>query len=510
VAGSLIGGLVGGLLALVLLAGRQLLRGAWAARRWWVAPLAAWLALLAGLVPREAPGAGALGAAWLLAVVGCTLLGSPWSAAPGGWGVAAPEYGRRTTLARGKADKVWRGDEPPPRRWAVPKLIPYGPRVRWRLRRWWVGYWLALPVLWPERRGYVTAVVGDGGTGKSFLLCDLATALLTGGPWLGLAVQRVKNVLYCDAELDLDTMKERAWQIARGRGLDRPPKGLHYLSLPCSVATPEGMALVAREVRRTKAELVLFDSLTIGSAGIGLADASGWNALLAGFETWGVPVVAIDHQPKHGTGPIGSVLKIARLRSIMLLDKRESGAIGVEHAKHNFSAKVPDFAVKAEFAHTDPDDPAPGAVRFSLAGAAPWAVDVAGVGTPDGPPEPKRPRRWGVREQAALDVWAARGAQGATVGAVADELRRTDPRTWGDRSYKTLTEIAKRLDAAGALRRAGTVRHRGRPPAGLYVATGQDVEADAVAQAEALLRAHSPRAPRPGGPEGGAGGAGEA
>jgi hypothetical protein len=125
--------------------------------------------------------------------------------------------------ANTRAEEVGVGQEPPPREWAVPRVVPHGPRRRCRLRRWWLGPWLAVPVLWPERRGYCTCLVGKCGTGRSYVLLDLGVALLTGHPWLGLAVAKVKRVLYVDAELDLDTMKLRAWEVARGRGLERLP-----------------------------------------------------------------------------------------------------------------------------------------------------------------------------------------------------------------------------------------------------------------------------------------------
>jgi hypothetical protein len=123
--------------------------------------------------------------------------------------------------------------------------------------------------------------------------------------------------LYVDAELDADTMRERCWQIARGRGLSRPPGpshwwhlpwarvrpwGLYYLSLPVSVATGEGQRLMARTARRCKADLILFDSMTIGSAGTALTDSDGWNVNISAMEAWGRPVVCIDHQPKSGNG----------------------------------------------------------------------------------------------------------------------------------------------------------------------------------------------------------------
>jgi AAA domain len=515
-----VGGLIGGTLGLAW----RLARWGWGTRRWWAPTVLASVAL-----PLVAPAAPGLLAAGVLAFVGvCTLLAAPWSACSagaGGWGVSRAEHGTRNT----RAEDVSKGKEPPPRRWAIPRLIPYGPRPKWRPARWWVGPWLAVPLLYPERRGYCTCVVGSGGTGKSYVLLDLGIALLTGQPWLGLAVAGVRRILYVDSELDVDTMRLRAWEIARGRGLTRPPRGLFYLSLGESVATPEGRARVGREVRRVRAQLVLFDSLTIGAAGANIANADAWNGIIAGMELWGVPTVCIDHTSKAGEDPVGTFMKIARLRSILRLERRgeskTDGAaieatVGVEHRKSNFGPLVAPFAIRSRFEHADPDDPAPAAVTFT-ASDAPWAVDVAGAGTPDGPPEPRGApvppaRRWSVREAAVLDAWASFGPAGATAGQVAAELRRRDPRTWGPphgdpkRAHKGVLTIAKRLVEAGALRDTGqTVTHaRGSTPAAIYVAAGQDQAADAVAQAEAVLRARRRRPEAPG-PSGGAGGPGE-
>ncbi len=58
-------------------------------------------------------------------------------------------------------------------------------------RRWLVPDWLP----W----GHVTALYGDGGTGKSLLAQTLMTAAATGRPWLGLPVEPVRCLgLFCE------------------------------------------------------------------------------------------------------------------------------------------------------------------------------------------------------------------------------------------------------------------------------------------------------------------------
>ena len=353
----------------------------------------------------------------------------------------------------------------------------------------------------------MTTVIGSGGTGKSYLLVDLALALLTGGLWLGQRVLPLRSVLYVDAELDVDTMRERGWQVARGRGLSRPPGpsrwwqlpqawlrpyGLHYLSLPISLATEEGLALVAARARACRAELILFDSLTIGSAGASLADQNAWNRVLSGMEAWGVPSVVIDHMGKsEGRGAVGSFMKQAKVRSALELERQKDGTIAVGHAKSNFGPMLPEWRIRPVFQHTDADDAASGVVRFDVvtSDGVPVVADPDGAGTAERPANgglkaPPAPM-WGKREQVVLEAFAARGGAGATVPTIAADLA---PRL-GSRAYKSVGEAVRKLAAGGALLEVEKVTAPGRPPASRYVVSGAAPAEDvAVAQAEALLR----------------------
>lgn len=248
-----------------------------------------------------------------------------------------------------RAVRVSSGGEPPPKKWAVDGLVPHGPR-----RPWWAFWW--------PRRGYVTAVVGTGGVGKSYLLLDLALAALTGGEWLGHPVRRVRSVLYIDAELDVEECRRRAYPLARGRGLRTVPRGLHYLSLVgCSLASVRekadgaavvrpgpGVEAVRRATRRVGSDLNLFDSLTIGATGASLNDQNGWNRIMDGMESWGPPVVVIDHLGKDASrGAVGSFMKQAKVRSMLALEALR-GVIRVTHSKNNFGPMADPFAVAVQ------------------------------------------------------------------------------------------------------------------------------------------------------------------
>ena len=381
------------------------------------------------------------------------------------------------------------GPEPPPRVWPVTALVPQGPRPRWRLR------WHPVPV---ERvaRGYVTTVIGSGGTGKSYLLVDLALALLTGTAWLGRPVAAMRSVLYVDAELDADTMRERAYQVARGRGLPRPPgyahwwqrpaswlrpRGLYYLAMPVSLNTEAGLELVAKQARTCKAGLVLFDSLTIGSAGAALSDQNAWNDILTGMESWGVPVVCIDHMGKSERGgAVGSFMKQAKVRSALELERQKDGSVAVEHAKSIFGPMLPGWTVRPVFEHADPEDPVSAVVRFDVVDA-----DGRAVAAPAPAAAKRKPRRR-PREQAVLDAFRERGAAGATAKAVGEALRGT----LGARAERTVYDAVKKLEGAGALVLLDRVpTPGGGPPAARYAAAGElPLDAVALAQAEALLR----------------------
>ena len=231
-------------------------------------------------------------------------------------------------------------------------------------------------------------------------------------------------------------MRERAWQVARGRGLSRPPgpsrwwqlpwswvrpRGLYYLALPVSLATEEGLELVARKAKACGAELVLFDSLTIGSAGAGLSDQNAWNTILSGMEAWGVPCVVIDHMGKtEGRGAVGSFMKQAKVRSALELERkagRHRGLRAREDQLRPHAAGVADPPRVRALRRGRPRR-RPGALRCRGRGrASRWRIGASVARTPGG-------SAWGTREQLVLDAFRARGGAGATAKTIGQELRQ--------------------------------------------------------------------------------------
>jgi hypothetical protein len=258
---------------------------------------------------------------------------------------------------------------------------------------------------------------------------------------------------------------------------------------------------VAARAKACGAELILFDSLTIGSAGAGLADQNAWNRVLSGMEAWGVPSVVIDHMGKtEGRGAVGSFMKQAKVRSALELERKPDGTIVCEHAKSNFGPMLPAWRIRPVFEHCGPDDSATAVVRFDVVGAdgLPVVADPDGSAAAAGPAAApaRQTKPWGVREQRVLDAWRARAGAGAVPRTIADELAPE----LGNRAYKAVLDAVKKLEAGGALVAVEKVpTPTGGPPATRYVAAGAATVADvAVAQAEALLRSARPQAPSSG------------
>lgn len=344
----------------------------------------------------------------------------------------------------GRPQRVDKKQAPPPKVFTVPKLVPHGPLPRWHWR------WGLPPWGW-ERRGYVTTALGVGGVGKSFVLLDLGLAALTGGDWFGLPVRPARCVLYVDAELDVEECERRAHPLARGRGFERPPAGMHYLNITGYTLAPvkekaedgsevewqPGIERMLAAVRRMKhpPDLILLDSITIGSPGATASDEKAWNRIYSALETFGCPVVAIDHMDKAGKGAYGSMMKQAKVRSSVKLTRRGE-CITVEHEKHNFSAKHPTFAVFPEFG--DEEDDPDYIVRF---GTEPPSIHQEPEAV-DGPVDGPTPLR-------LVPPAGKLGTRMAILGWIKGNVTEPTPRQ----------EIVKAIEAAGLFKPATTQLH---------------------------------------------------
>ena len=170
-------------------------------------------------------------------------------------------------------------------------------------QRWLVEEWLA-------DAAYVGILCANGGVGKSALAMYLSMCVSGAQDFLGIAT-RHGPTLYVDGELHADVFWRRAYAMARGMGLARPPRDMHYYRLPGPLTEPWVQERLRRHVRSVapwyrrwmvwspaRPVLVVFDSLTIaGGMGTALTDQQ-VTALMDEMERWGVPVLAVDHVTK--------------------------------------------------------------------------------------------------------------------------------------------------------------------------------------------------------------------
>jgi len=206
--------------------------------------------------------------------------------------------------------------------------------------------------------GYVTLLYGEGAQGKSYLAISLAICISLGEPFL-LKGCRQTNVLYLDWETDQDDFTYRAYRIAAGMGLERPPTDTFmYMRLE----RPLGMILpaVKKLIEQSQVGLVVIDSLTMA----GVRDVNSVEKVTDFFEqlrSMQTTVLALDHQPKPQKDdqgysmrrPLGSVMKENLSRSVIQMQKVgwKPGQMDVklQHTKSTFGRLTPDASFSIIF-----------------------------------------------------------------------------------------------------------------------------------------------------------------
>jgi hypothetical protein len=211
-------------------------------------------------------------------------------------------------------------------------------------------------------KDHTTSLFGDGGSAKSVLALSAGTAISGGAEkWLG---RKVRNspVLYADFELDADEQRRRAYQVARGVYLEKPPHDLLYVS---------GLGRHVGEVLKECLEicasegigLVIVDSLGIALQG----DAESARDVIAfhrryldPFRAAGVTLLVVDHQGKTQAGEryqnkrsFGSVYKENLARSVIQVEPGDRGegllTVKLRQTKHNFGSKAEPFGAWLTF-----------------------------------------------------------------------------------------------------------------------------------------------------------------
>jgi hypothetical protein len=211
-------------------------------------------------------------------------------------------------------------------------------------------------------KGHTTSLFGDGGAAKSVLALSVGTAISGGaGEWLGRKVHS-SPVLYADFELDADEQRRRAYQVARGVCLEKPPHDLLYVS---------GLGKRVGEVLEGCLDIcagegvgvVIVDSLGIALQG----DAESARDVikfhqryLDPFRAAGVTLLVVDHQAKTQAGEryqnkrsFGSVYKENLARSVVQVEPGDRGdgllTVKLRQTKHNFGPKAEPFGARLTF-----------------------------------------------------------------------------------------------------------------------------------------------------------------
>ena len=211
-------------------------------------------------------------------------------------------------------------------------------------------------------KGHAATLFGDGASAKSILALSLGIAMAGNAEtWMGRKVQNYP-VLLADFELDADEQRHRAYQIARGVFLDKPPQDLLYVS---------GLGRPAGEVLKGCLEVCANEGiglLIIDSLGIALqGDAESARDVirfhhdyLDSFRAAGVTLLIVDHQGKTQAGEryqnkrsFGSVYKENLARSVIQVEPGERGegllTVKLRQTKNNFGPKAEPFGARLAF-----------------------------------------------------------------------------------------------------------------------------------------------------------------
>lgn len=207
--------------------------------------------------------------------------------------------------------------------------------------------------LWRDRipLGAGTLFEGDGGAGKTTVLCDIIARTTTGEPWPDSVVEREpRNVVIFTAEDSAAKVLRPRLRLA-GADLDRVFFAPEVISLPRDVAVFEAW------IKAVEAALVLMDPL---SAYLSLTGGKSWDepsvrqALRPVFEVADrheVAVLGIRHlnkatEMKAAYRGLGSVGFNAFARSVHLAgpDPRDPSRSVLACTKSNWAAKPPSLA----------------------------------------------------------------------------------------------------------------------------------------------------------------------
>ena len=146
--------------------------------------------------------------------------------------------------------------------------------------------------------GAVSGVFGDGGTGKSLFALAVAVSVATGENLVGGYPSRLEPVLYLDWEWDADAHAERLQALGRAYGLDLPTDVIFYRREIASII--ESAPAIRRFVAMERIGMVVIDSLGFARGGEP-ESAELTIKTFSALNSFGVPVLFVDHIAKHST-----------------------------------------------------------------------------------------------------------------------------------------------------------------------------------------------------------------
>ncbi|MCI0484967.1 MAG: AAA family ATPase [candidate division NC10 bacterium] len=190
-----------------------------------------------------------------------------------------------------------------------------------------------LTFLWPGRfvQGNLNILVGDPGTGKSFLTLDMIARVSRGAPWPdGGAAPKGNSLLISGEDVTSDTIRPRLEKhnadLSRIKIIDRVE--CKARSSEGQLRLPDHIDALADEVRRVQARILVIDPIT---SFLGVKDdhrmtvvRSALTPLKQMADEHDLTVILITHANKQGDKPpiyrvSGSIAYVAAARMISML-----------------------------------------------------------------------------------------------------------------------------------------------------------------------------------------------
>ncbi len=214
-----------------------------------------------------------------------------------------------------------------------------------------------------------TVIYGMWGTGKSFVVLDMALTASVGGEWLGgRKISRPLRTLFVVAE-------GASWWGARIEAYERykgPVNEDNLLWIPEPVAlfdpsgrgsTPDGVVELEEIIADFNPDILVFDTWVRCTGAFGMDENSAGDTarvmreLDRMREQYGLSVVIVHHPKKDG-GARGSGNLLASVERVIKVDAAESAArykIKIEDEKGNHTTPFEEFYLKFESVAIDVD-----------------------------------------------------------------------------------------------------------------------------------------------------------